>query len=113
MRYSRLSVKKKLTASVTTLCIANVFYVGRRLTNIKKARQSVQACLTAFEVLPVDRLVLESALQLPGSDFEDNIQIAAAIVAQIAGIVTRDPGGFSASPIAVYSPGELLKKVMV
>jgi predicted nucleic acid-binding protein len=103
--------REELKASVTTLCIANVFYIGRRLAGLEKAEQSVRDCLAAFEVLAVNRHTLETAIQLAGSDFEDKIQIAVAMEAQLDGIVTRDPTGFSASPITAYSPGELLKKL--
>jgi len=79
---------------VTALCIANVFYVGRRLAGLGKAEQSIRDCLAAFEVLSIARPTLEAALLLPGSDYEDNIQIAAAILANLDGIITRDPSGF-------------------
>jgi hypothetical protein len=59
----------------------------------------------------VDRQTLENALQLPSSDFEDNIQTAAAVQAGLDCILTRDAAGYSASPIAVYSPADLLKKL--
>ena len=38
----------KLTASVTTLCIANVFYVGRRLAGSEKAMEAVCDCTEAI-----------------------------------------------------------------
>ena len=76
-----MSKDGKLAASVTTLCIANVFYVGRRLAGSEKAMNAVHDCTEAFEVLAVDRRTVETALALPGSDFEDNIQIAAALQA--------------------------------
>jgi predicted nucleic acid-binding protein len=103
----------KLTVSVTTLSIANVFYIGRRLVGLENAFQVVQDCLSAFDILPVERRTLESALLLPGPDFEDKIQIAAAIEANLDGIITRDPAGFVACPIPVYTPPELLKKFAV
>jgi predicted nucleic acid-binding protein len=74
---------KDLTAAVTTLCIANVFYVGRRLRGAEKARNAVRDCMETFEVLAVDRHTLEAAAVLSGSDFEDNIQIAAALQANL------------------------------
>jgi predicted nucleic acid-binding protein len=101
----------KLSVSVTTLSIANVFYVGRRLAGLEKAIQVVQDCLSAFDILPVERRTLEAALLLPGSDFEDKIQIVTAIDANLEGIITRDPAGFAASPIPIFSPQELLKKM--
>jgi predicted nucleic acid-binding protein len=102
----------KLTACLTTLCIANVFYVGRRLVGSEKARIAVHDCMEAFEVLAVDRRTLEAAVVLSGTDFEDSIQIAAALQANLDGIVTRDAAGFAASPIPVFTPAELLAKLV-
>jgi predicted nucleic acid-binding protein len=102
----------KITASMTTLSIANVFYVGRRLASLEKALQTVHDCLSAFDILPVERRTLEAALLLPGPDFEDKIQIAAAIEANLDGIITRDPAGFAAGPMPIFTPLELLKKLI-
>ena len=44
-------------------------------------------------------------------DFEDNILIAAAVTSALDAIVTRNSGDFSHSPIPVWDPGELLKRL--
>jgi len=98
----------RFSAAVTALSIANVFYVGRRHAGLERAKQAVRACLDALEVLAVDRITLEAAIRFTGSDLEDNIQIAAAIEAGVDAIVTRDPGGFAASPLAILTPEQLL-----
>jgi predicted nucleic acid-binding protein len=53
-------------------------------------------------------LVLEIATTLPGSDFEDNLQIACAVEAKLDAIVTRNPKDFADSPVPVLTPTELL-----
>jgi predicted nucleic acid-binding protein len=100
----------RLSCALTSLSIANLFYVGRRIVGLARARDGVRMCLSTFEVLSVDRSVLEVALSLPGSDFEDNIQIAAAARGGVEGIVTRDPSGFAGSPIPVITPPQLLAR---
>ena len=99
----------QLTAYVPASAITDIFYVARRLTDIVRARQSVQVCLDAFNVGTVDRAVLERAQALSGSDFEDNVQIACAEANGLVAIVTRDPRDYEGSPIAVWSPAECLK----
>ena len=101
----------RLTCAATTLSIANLFYVGRRIVGGVQARSDVRKCLNAFEILPVDRQTLTDAEALVGSDFEDNIQIAAAVLQGVDAIVTRDPSGFSQSPLPVLSPAELLQQL--
>jgi predicted nucleic acid-binding protein len=101
----------QLTAYMPASAITDVFYVARRLTDLVRARQSVQICLDAFSVAAVDRAVLERAQALSGSDFEDNVQIACAEANGLAAIVTRDPSDYEGSPIAVWSPAECLNNL--
>ena len=67
--------------------------------------------LLAFDILPIDKQTLLDADASPGSDFEDNIQIAAAVTASLDAIVTRNPSDFSHSPIPVWDPAELLRRL--
>ncbi len=57
----------------------DVYYIVRRATRREDALRAVELCLAAFTICPVDRATLQAALLLPGSDFEDNLQIAATI----------------------------------
>jgi predicted nucleic acid-binding protein len=103
--------QRRLSCEVTTLTIANLFYVGRRLVGRVRARTDVRTCLETFGVLGVSRATLDAADAMPGRDFEDNIQIAAAQAAGLDAIVTRDPGDFVASPVPVLSPQHLLAEL--
>jgi hypothetical protein len=59
----------------------------------------------------MDRQTLSEADQFPGTDYEDNIQIAAATIAGVDFIVTRDRTGFTASPIPVLAPADLVARL--
>ena len=100
-----------ITAYLTASSVTDIFYVARRLTDIVRARQSVQVCLDAFNIGAVDRSTLERAQALSGSDFEDNVQIACAELNGLDAIVTRNPADFEGSPIAIWSPAECLKQL--
>jgi predicted nucleic acid-binding protein len=100
MRRSRPGV---LELAVSALTIANLFYVGRKLVGAVRAREDVRKCLAAFETVPIDRSILLDADALPGKDFEDNLQIAAAGAAGLDMIVTRDVKHFEGSPIRVVN----------
>lgn len=97
---------ERLTAYLSASAVTDIFYVARRLTDIIRARQAVQVCLDAFEIAAVDRAVLERAQVLSGFDFEDNVQIASAELNELDAIVTRNPGDFGGSPVAIWSPDE-------
>lgn len=96
---------------LTASSLTDIFYIARRITDIAQAQQAVRICLQAFEICPVDRRSLELALTLPGSDFEDNLQIASALSSGLDAIVTRDPIGYVSSPVEILAPDEALKRL--
>jgi hypothetical protein len=96
---------------VAAFSIPTIFYIVRKQTDLGRAERAVDDCLASLTIVSVDRPELESARALPGSDFEDNLQIACAEQAQVDAIVTRDPLGFSHSPIPALSPADLLARL--
>jgi hypothetical protein len=68
------------------------------------ARRTTGALLDVFGVAPVDAAVLQSALTLGWSDFEDAVTAASARRAKCHALVTRDARGFRRSPVRVLSP---------
>jgi predicted nucleic acid-binding protein len=79
------------------------YLLGKELGSIK-ARRIVSAILRVFGVAAVDGAVVQEALQLPFSDFEDAVTAAAARLAGCECIVTRDPKGFRGSPVRALTP---------
>ena len=100
-----------IIAYLTASSVTDIFYVARRLTDINRARQSVQVCLDAFSIGAVDRSTRERAQALSGSDFEDNVQIACAELNGMDAIVTRNPADFEGTTIAIWSPADCLKQL--
>ena len=45
------------------------------------------------------------------SDFEDSVQVAAAMGTSLDAIVTRDVVGFVGSPVPIMSPDELVNQL--
>lgn len=84
-----------------------VFYIARKQFGAPRARQCIEDCLNALEIVPIDRQTLVDAQAIAGSDFEDDIQIACAVAAKLDAIVIRDASGFVAAPIPVLTPSEL------
>jgi predicted nucleic acid-binding protein len=84
--------------------VATIHYLVRKERGNAKARQIVSAILRAIGVAAVDGAVVQEALQLPFSDFEDAVTAAAARLAGCEYIVTRDPKGFRGSPVRSLTP---------
>lgn len=91
--------------------LTNLFYIARRLVGTDLAMRGVAECLRAFDVIPVDGVILTDATQLPGSDYEDNVAISCAVSSGMDLIVTRNLGDFTHSRVPAVSTGELLQRL--
>ncbi|MGH2587737.1 MAG: PIN domain-containing protein [Dehalococcoidia bacterium] len=94
----------RIIGSITSTTVTDIFSIARRATDLQRARSAVEICLRALEICPVHRSELEKALDLPGNDYEDNLQVVCARAASLDTIVTRDPAGFQSAPMPVLSP---------
>ena len=68
----------------------------------------VQDILRVFSVAAVDQNVIQDAVGLGWSDFEDAVQMAAAYRAGADYLITRNPKDFKGGPTEVVQPGEFL-----
>jgi predicted nucleic acid-binding protein len=84
--------------------VTTIHYLIRKETGSVKARRVMSAILRVFGVAAVDGTVVQEALQLPLSDFEDAVTAAAARFAGCEYIVTRDPKGFRGSAVRPLLP---------
>ena len=64
-----------------------------------------------FEICPVNRDVLRSALRLEMTDFEDAVQSASAFAEGLDFIITRNIKDFKSSPVRAIAPVEFIKKL--
>ena len=93
--------------------VTTVHYLAQKSLGPEQARQKIRTLLKLFEMAPVNRAVLESALVSRLADFEDAVLHEAAVHAGAPGIVTRDPAGFKGARLPVYAPNELLKALKI
>lgn len=100
-----------LTGYLTATTLTDIFYIAKRQHDIAKANTAVDTCLQAFEICPVNRQSLLLARTYPGNDFEDNLQIACAMLAGLDGIITRDPKGFQSTIIPIWTPEQTLSQL--
>jgi predicted nucleic acid-binding protein len=103
--------QSRLAGYLSASAITDIFYIARRATDVPTARIAVGLCLSAFDICPVDRQTLEQAASLVGNDFEDNLQIACALISGLDAIVTRNSGDFASAPMPVFAPAELLARL--
>jgi len=84
--------------------VTTIHYLVRKELGTPKAIRIITKILTVFDVAAVDGSVVQVALQLPFSDFEDAVTAAAACSAGCDFIVSRDPKGFRGSPVRTLTP---------
>jgi predicted nucleic acid-binding protein len=84
--------------------VTTIHHLIRKEMGNAKAARTISAILRVFGVAAVDGVVIQEALQLPISDFEDAVTAAAARLAGCECIVTRDPKGFRGSPVRPLTP---------
>lgn len=103
--------RSQIEAYLAAFAVPAVFYIIRRQTDLATARTAVADCLATLHIAPVGQAALVAAQTMPGSDFEDNLQIACAIHSGLDLIVTRDPRGFAHSPLPVCTSADLVARL--
>ncbi len=97
----------ELTGCVCATTVTTLHYLATQAVGSERAWAEVRKVLSLFEVAPVGRSVLESALELGFKDYEDAVLHEAARHVDAQGIVTRNTRDFKAATLAVYTPEEL------
>ena len=93
--------------------VTTVYDLTAKVLGGKRAHEEVGKLLTLFEVAPIGRPVLESALASDLGDFEDAVVYQAARHAGAQAIVTRNLKDFQGADLPVYSSAELVKILTV
>lgn len=97
---------------ICSTSITTIYYIASKTIGTVRAQEEVKKLLNLFEVAPVNRAVLESALAAGFADFEDAVIYAAACQVDVEAIVTRNQKDFKKSKISVYSSEELVNIIL-
>ena len=89
--------------------VTTVFYIASKTVGSEIALEEIKKLLTLFEIAPVNRHVLESALTLDFNYFEDAVINEAARHVAADAIVTRNQKDFKNSGLSIYSAEEMTK----
>ena len=96
-----------LTGCLGATTVTTIHYLAAKVLGSQRSLDEIRKLLVIFEVASVNRPVLERALDLSFSDFEDAVLHEAARQSGAEAIVTRNRDDFANSEIPVYSPEEL------
>jgi len=93
--------------------VANIYYFLRVAWTNAKAREFIADLLRFAIVAETGSAAVRQALSLPMSDFEDALQVAAAISSETDFIITRNAADYRGSVIPVLTPGDFRKRFAV
>lgn len=102
----------QIATYVSAITPVNVFYIARKLKGSVEAREAVEGLLEECRIAPIDDRVLRDALAFPSTDYEDAVQHASAVTAQLDFLVTRDPNDYAKASLPVLSPSALLTRLV-
>jgi len=109
-RLFSLAERGELTACVSALTFANLFYLLRKELGAPKAVEVLRKLRRLVTVLPVDDGVIERALAAGFRDFEDAIQYHSALAGGATCLVTRNGRDYPDPEISVCTAEELLSR---
>jgi len=93
---------------VSAHSITTLFYLYAKAQSDAEARVAITDLLQFLSVATVDQRTIEQALALPYKDFEDAVQMVAALHVGADYVVTRNIADFKMGPLPAIMPAELL-----
>ena len=107
-RVFALVEQSRIEASLCATTVTTVDYLLTQSLSRDEGRQALRGLLDLFEIAPVNRSVIEKALQSKIEDFEDAVLEQAGRLTGAEAIITRNTKDFRKSSIKALDPAELL-----
>jgi len=98
----------KIIGYIAPHSLTTLFYLIEKDQSSAHARVAITSLLQVLEVATVDQSTIEQALNLPYRDFEDAVQMMAAVQCKVEYLVTRNLKDFQPAPLSVIQPSELI-----
>lgn len=98
----------KINGFVAPHSLTTLFYLIEKDQSAAHAKVAITSLLQILEVASIDQSTIEQALSLPYRDFEDAVQMMAAVQCKAEYLVTRNVKDFQPAPLSVIQPSELL-----
>ncbi len=100
------------SAMVAWHSISNLYYLLRIAVADAKAREFISDLMRFTAVASGGTDAVRQALLIPMRDFEDALQVAAALAGGAEMIVTRNIRDFVRSPLPAVTPAHFLRKIL-
>ena len=94
----------RMEGLICATTLTTIDYLLKQKLPRNQAQKALKKLLDLFEVAPVNRPVLEQALQSKVTDFEDAMLEQAAALVNADAIITRNVKDFKKSTVPAYDP---------
>jgi len=98
----------KIQGFIAPHSLTTLFYLIQKGKSAAHAKVTITNLLQILKVASIDQSTIEQALSLPYKDFEDAVQMMAAVQCKADYLVTRNVKDFQPAPLSVIQPSELL-----
>lgn len=96
------------TAWLCATTITTVFYLVRRHLGATETIERLEDLIAICSTAAVNKVVIDSALRSPFTDFEDAVLNYSALTVGADCLVTRNASDFRHSSLLVYTPSQFL-----
>ncbi len=94
---------------VSASAITDIYYIAcRQMKDRSAVRELLKRLLLVVSVAAVSEREIQNALDLAWGDFEDSVQYSVALLAEMDGIVTRNPDDYQDANIQIWLPEQVL-----
>ena len=100
--------ESELKGYLCATTVTTLDYLLSRSLPKKESRNAVRRLMGLFEIAPVNRSVLDQALESSVTDFEDAVLEQSALLMSVDCIISRNLKDFKKSMVRALDPSELL-----
>ena len=98
----------KIQGFIAPHSLTILFYLVSKDQSAAKARATITNLLQFLSVAKIDQSTIEQAMSLAYRDFEDAVQMIAAVQCKSDYFVTRNPKDFQPPMLTIIQPSELI-----
>ncbi len=105
------SERKDFQGFVSAHSFDTLFYILSKTSTKRYVYEAITGLRRTIDIAAINQNMIDKALQLRWSDFEDAVHYQAALSSGCDAIVTRNENDFKESDLPVFSPLEFLEQL--
>jgi len=108
----KLAQQTDMREYISASAVTDIYYIAhRQLKDKGMVKELLKHLLLVVSIAAVSEREITNALELAWSDFEDSVQYSVALLNEMDGLVTRNPGDYADADIPIWEPEQILQKI--